>query len=93
MPTVTILPQGWQFAAGPDATLLAAAELAGIRLLSSCRNGTCRSCLCQMPEGTVRYPVTWPGVSLDERLDGYILPCVAVAETDVTLQARAVRKV
>ena len=48
MPTVTILPQGWQFAAGPDTTLLAAAELAGIRLLSSCRNGTCRTCLCHM---------------------------------------------
>jgi ferredoxin len=91
MLTVTILPQGWQFSASPETTLLAAAELAGIRLLSSCRNGTCRTCLCHMPEGKVRYTVDWPGVSLDERLDGYILPCVAVAETDLTLQARAVR--
>lgn len=88
--TITIVPQGWQFVAQHGTTLLAAAELAGIRLLSSCRNGTCRTCLCHMPQGQVRYTVEWPGVSPDERLDGYILPCVAVAESDLTIQARAV---
>ena len=41
--------------------------------------------------GKIRYTVDWPGISPDERLDGYILPCVAVAESDLTLQARAVR--
>jgi len=45
-----------------------------------------------MPAGQVRYTVDWPGVSPDERFDGYILPCVAVAEADITLQARAVRR-
>jgi len=90
--TITIVPQGWQFAAGPGVTLLAAAELAGIRLLSSCRNGTCRTCLCHMPQGQIRYTVAWPGVSPDERQGGYILPCVAIAESDITLQARAVRR-
>ena len=44
-----------------------------------------------MPEGKIRYTVDWPGISPDERLDGYILPCVAVAESDLTIQARAVR--
>jgi len=90
--TITLMPQGWQFTAKAGTTLLAAAELAGIRLLSSCRNGTCRTCLCRMPTGQVRYTVDWPGVSPDERLDGYILPCVAVAEADIILQARAVRR-
>lgn len=89
---LTVVPQGWQFPAEAGTTLLAAAELAGIRLLSSCRNGTCRTCICHMPEGKVRYTVDWPGISPDERLDGYILPCVAVPESDVSLQARAVRK-
>ena len=90
--TITVVPQGWQFTAVAGTTLLAAAELAGIRLLSSCRNGTCRTCLCHMPEGKVRYTVDWPGISPDERIDGYILPCVAVAESNITVQARAVRK-
>ena len=89
--TITVLPQGWQFPADAGTTLLAAAELAGIRLLSSCRNGTCRTCLCHMPAGQVRYTVDWPGISPDERLDGYILPCVAVADSDITIEARAVR--
>ena len=89
--TITIVPQGWQFPAEAGTTILAAAELAGIRLLSSCRNGTCRTCLCHMPAGQVRYTVDWPGISPDERFDGYILPCVAVAESDLTVQARAVR--
>ena len=90
--TITLLAQDWQFTAEAGTTVLAAAELAGIRLLSSCRNGTCRTCLCHMPTGQVRYTVDWPGISPDERLDGYILPCVAVAESDLALQARAVRK-
>ena len=33
--TITIVPQGWQFTAEAGTTVLAAAELAGIRLLSS----------------------------------------------------------
>ena len=85
--TITLLAQDWQFPAEAGTTVLAAAELAGIRLLSSCR-----TCLCHMPEGKIRYTVDWPGISPDERLDGYILPCVAVAESDLALQARAVRK-
>ena len=93
MHTVTILPQGWQFSAGPDTTLLAAAELAGIRLLSSCRNGTCRTCLCRMHSGRVRYLVEWPGLSADEKKDGDILTCVAVPLTDLVLAAPHARRV
>ena len=48
--------------------------------------------LAGMWQRQVRYTVDWPGISPDERLDGYILPCVAVAESDLTVQARAVRK-
>ncbi|WP_371868829.1 2Fe-2S iron-sulfur cluster-binding protein [Duganella lactea] len=86
---VTLAGQGWSFDATAPDTLLQAADKAGIRLPSSCRNGTCRTCLCRATSGTVRYKIEWPGLSLDEKRDGYILPCVAIAETDLTLQVPA----
>jgi ferredoxin len=72
--------------------VLQAAERAGIRLPSSCRNGTCRTCICQAASGTVRYKIDWPGLSPDEKREGYILPCVAIAETDLLILAPAAGK-
>ena len=65
-----------------------AARRAGIRLPSSCLNGTCRTCLCRMSQGQVSYIVEWPGVSADERAEGWVLPCVARALTDVVLRCQ-----
>jgi len=83
--SATIEPKGWTCDAPPGLTLLAAAEQAGIRLPSSCRNGTCRTCLCRLVSGQVHYNIDWPGVSLDERRAGDILPCVAYPDSDVVL--------
>jgi len=85
MPRVRIEPAGLEFTAPADSTLLHAAEDAGIELPSSCRNGTCRTCLCQLRAGQVRYRIEWPGVSSDEKAEGWILPCVAEPVGDVTL--------
>ncbi len=90
---VTILPQGWQFEAAEGETLLRAAERAGIRLPSSCRNGTCRTCYCASDGGKVRYLVEWPGLSLDEKRAHDVLPCVAVPEGDITLTIPAARRI
>jgi ferredoxin len=89
---VTIMPQGWTFDASPDETLLLAAARAGITLPSSCRNGTCRTCISRMDGGRVHYRIEWPGLSLEEKRDGYILPCVAYPQTDTTLENRAARR-
>lgn len=91
---VTIAPHGWTFDAAPGETLLRAAERAGIRLPSSCRNGTCRTCLCGSDGGAVRYLVEWPGLSYDEKLAHDVLPCVAVAEGEgqITLTVPAARR-
>jgi hypothetical protein len=40
-----------------------------------------------MTAGRVRYTIEWPGLSRDEKQEGYILPCVAIAETDVVIEA------
>ncbi len=77
--TVRVEPLGRVFAAAPGATLLRAAEAAGIELPSSCRNGTCRTCICRVRDGRTRHVIDWPGVDADERAEGWILPCVAEA--------------
>jgi ferredoxin len=82
--TITLAGQEWRFVAQAQSqaqapeTVLQAADRAGIRLPSSCRNGTCRTCICLSTSGTVRY-----------KREGYILPCVAIAETDLVIQAPA----
>jgi ferredoxin len=83
--TLRIEPLGRTVAVEEGATLLEAALAQGIRLRSSCRNGTCRECIAQLAEGRVRYRIEWPGLSPDEKAEGFTLPCVALAETDVVL--------
>lgn len=77
--TVRIEPQGWTFESGPRESLFEAARAAGVRLPTSCRNGTCRACISVLMRGSVRYRVEWPGLSSTEKEEGYVLPCVAIA--------------
>lgn len=88
---IGIAPAGFGFEAEPGQTLLQSAEAAGIELPSSCRNGTCRTCLCRLTAGQVRYRIEWPGVSVDERDEGWILPCVAEPVGDVLLEVPLAR--
>lgn len=84
---VRIAPSGLEFAAEPTQSILEAALRAGIRLPSSCRNGTCRACLCRLASGSIRYRIEWPGLSPDEKDEGYLLPCVACAQSDLEIVA------
>lgn len=83
-------PGGEQFSAPAHQPLLVSAEAAGITLDSSCRNGTCRTCLCRLDSGRVTYRIDWPGLSAEEKADGWILPCVAYPLSDLVLQASPV---
>ena len=83
---VRIEPAGWEYDAPADMTLMASAREAGFVLPSSCRNGTCRTCMCRLVEGQVRYSIEWPGISTDESDDGWVLPCVAEPESRVVLR-------
>ena len=84
--TITLAPLGCTFPADGK-TILQAAEAAGFDLPSSCRNGTCRTCLCRLEQGAVRYLVEWPGLSIEEKRAHYLLPCVAVPLADVVVSA------
>ena len=74
------------FDAPADLPVLVAAEKAGMPLESSCRNGTCRSCIALLTEGHVHYRIEWPGVSQDERREGWFLPCVASPASDLVVE-------
>lgn len=84
---VCLLPSGRRFRADALDTLWQAAREAGLRLPSSCRNGTCRTCLSRLVEGQVVYHIEWPGVSAEEKAQGWILPCVAYPASDIVLEA------
>ncbi len=82
---VRIAALGAQFAARTDRPLLLSAEQAGVAMESACRNGTCRSCIVRLSSGSVQYRIAWPGLSSDEKRDGWILPCVAYPASDLHL--------
>ena len=73
------------FDARPDQPVLLSALAAGHALPSSCRNGTCRVCLCRLHSGRVYYRIAWPGLSAEEKAEGLFLPCVAYPASDLVM--------
>jgi ferredoxin len=86
-----IEPLGQRVFVRPGESLLEAAQAGGIDLPRSCRNGTCRTCLCRLRAGRVHYRVAWPGLSADEKDEGFVLPCVAEPDSDVVLDVPGAR--
>jgi ferredoxin len=74
------------FDAWPQQPLLLSMEQGGIDWPSSCRNGSCRTCIGQLVSGQVRYAIEWPGLTQEEQEEGYVLPCVAHPCSDVVLR-------
>jgi ferredoxin len=68
-----------------ETSLFAAMARAGIAWPVSCRNGTCRTCMARVLKGQVRYDIPWPGLSAEEKLEDYCLPCVALPMSDVVI--------
>jgi ferredoxin-NADP reductase len=66
----------------PGASLLEAAEAAGMNPKHGCRAGLCRTCLCRKERGTTRNLLT--GLSSTQP-DEWIQLCVSVAESDLDL--------
>jgi ferredoxin len=84
--TVKVEPAQLQYDVEGDLTLLEAADMSRVQLPSSCRNGTCRTCMCRMVSGEVTYTIEWPGLSAEEKAEGFVLPCVARPVSDVVLE-------
>lgn len=82
-----------EFLCAANETILVAALRHGLIPANSCRNGSCRTCLCKIQRGQIVYIVEWPGLSFDEKAESYILPCVAQPLSDVVLQDVVLTKV
>jgi ferredoxin len=85
--TGQVEPDGHQFDAWGNQPLLHSLEQGGIDWPSSCRNGSCRTCIGQLLQGQVRYDIEWPGLSPEEKAEGCVLPCVAHPCSAVTLRS------
>ena len=85
---VSLEPGGLAFRAPADRPLLASALQAGIEWPSSCRNGTCRTCMRRLRSGRVTYRIEWPGLLREEKDEGWILPCVAYPLGDLVVEAQ-----
>ena len=83
---VMLRPHGLRFDARADESLLKAGLRARAPMRSSCRNGTCRTCLCVLEAGEIAYEIEWPGLTREEKAEGLVLPCVARALSDVVLR-------
>jgi ferredoxin len=70
---------------GRDQTLLEAAESAGIAMESVCRSGVCGTCRTRLLGGDVH--CTSDALGERDRAEGWVLPCVSWARSDVTLDA------
>ena len=84
--TVKVEPAGLQYDVEGDLSLLEAAEMSRVQLPSSCRNGTCRTCMCRLLSGEVSYAIEWPGLTAEEKAEGYVVPCVARPLSNVVLE-------
>ena len=82
----TLLPHALHFEARADESLLKAGLRALAPMRSSCRNGTCRTCICRLESGAIAYEIEWPGLTREERAEGLVLPCVARPLSDVVLR-------
>ncbi|MCB1979065.1 MAG: 2Fe-2S iron-sulfur cluster-binding protein [Burkholderiaceae bacterium] len=84
--TARVQPEDACCDAWPTQALLLSIEQGGIDWPSSCRNGTCRTCMGHLVAGKVRYAIDWPGLTAEELKAGCVLPCVAYPVSDVTLE-------
>jgi len=75
------------FEAPADITVLRASLREGGGLLSSCRAGTCRACMRRLVSGEIAYVIEWPGLSAEEKAEGWFLPCVARPCSDLVIEA------
>src|SRR6478609_6728266 len=88
---IEIAPQGWRFECPPEQALLLAALEQGLRMPHSCRNGSCRACIARLLDGRIEYRIEWPGLSREEKDEGWILPCVACPRSEAKIDAPATR--
>jgi ferredoxin len=44
--------------------------------------------MCRLLDGQIQHTIDWPGLLPEEKLAGWILPCVAQPRSDVVIEAK-----
>lgn len=70
----------------PGKTILEAADDSGVEIENSCRSGSCGSCKVKLLSGQVSMEID-DALEPEEKAQGYILACQAIATEDVTVEA------
>ncbi len=90
--TVRLLPDGREFSAEPQETLLEAALRSGIDLQYGCAGGTCGECKARVVSGQLGAAEFHDYVLTDaEKAQGVVLLCRSHAATDLVIEADEVR--
>lgn len=84
---VELKRSGKSIEADSSQSLLEVAENAGVDLDSSCQTGSCGTCKYKLLAGEIEYDGDPDGLEDAEQADGYVLTCIAHAQTDVVLEA------
>jgi len=74
-----------QFLCAPEDSILSGAQKENVTLDHSCKTGRCQSCKAKVIAGTSVAFVDETGLSIEDKLSGYILTCVRTPTSDVTL--------
>lgn len=87
VPIVQIISANSAFAADHGETILAAALRTGVPFPYSCQAGNCGSCKCVLVEGDVlELEYSDDALSVEERMNGFILACRAQVIGDTHIQ-------
>jgi CDP-4-dehydro-6-deoxyglucose reductase len=78
------------FEAGPDESILAAAQRANVNLAHDCTLGGCGTCRIKLIEGRVSYSEQPFALTPEEENEGYALACQAVPTSDLVISSASI---
>jgi CDP-4-dehydro-6-deoxyglucose reductase len=82
---IVSLKSGSSFGIAPGETILQAAESNRIQLAYSCKIGRCNACKSKVIQGESQALYEELGLTASEKAEGWILSCVRMALTDMSL--------
>jgi len=84
-PSVTFLPSGKKASLPEGSTVLDVADELELEIDSSCRSGTCGTCLVRLKEGEVSMDCE-DGLEPEDKAKGMVLACQARSNSDVVVE-------
>ncbi len=78
---------GFSFSGTDNKSIVDAAINAGLFFPYSCKNGRCKSCMCQLLSGSTKLLCDETGLTDDEKKSGWILACARAPVSELTIDA------